>query len=119
MKQMIKKLREKENLSPLELEQKKRQVEKQQQKLVAQDRQLAEQQRDQMHNLHALTQELNRYRERLGLELQRVGLNHMRFIFVYIDPDHPMRQFSFDLYLDSADCYHGTPLPSIGILFPS
>ena len=107
LQQMIKKLRDKENLLPQELEQRKREVEKQHHKLLAQDRQLAERQMEHAQNLQALAQDVNRYRERLGLELQRVGTNHMRFIFVYIDPNHPMRPFSFDLHLDSSDRYHG------------
>ena len=118
---MIKKLRDKENLLPQELEQRKREVEKQHHKLLAQDRQLAERQREHAQNLQALAQDVNRYRERLGLELQRVGINHMRFIFVYIDPNHPMRPFSFDLHLDSSDRYHGAcsfPLQCL-LLLPS
>jgi len=102
----IKKLREKENICPQELKQKKQLVEKEQEKLKALDKQLVDRQKEQAQMLNLLNQETQLYRERLGVELQRVGVSCMKLIFIFIDPNHPMRQFSFNLSLDETDAYH-------------
>lgn len=95
-------------MCPQELEQRKRQIEKQQQKVAEKEKQLSARQTELSQSLQKLTQNVELYRERLGLDLQRVDVNQLRFIFIYIDPANPKRQFSVDLYLDdSTDLYRG------------
>lgn len=105
---VIKKLREKENLCPQDLAKRQQQLEKQKQRLDESNKSLVTRQREVTQSLQALVQDVERYRDRLGLDLQRVAINHMRFVFVHIDPDHPTRQFSFDLFLDPEDRYQGS-----------
>lgn len=58
------------------------------------------------HKLAELDKGCTLYRQRLGLNFERVGDERLRLTFTNIDPNHPMRAFSFQVFVDSGDKYH-------------
>jgi len=66
---------------------------------------LEEKERNKKLLMNELTKGLSFYRERLGLEFQRIGENRLRFIFTRIDPSKEEKEFQFSVFVNAKDAY--------------
>jgi len=80
-------------------------LEQQQRRIKLLEQSLQEKEKQRQRNMDELTKGISFYRERLGLEFQRIGENRLRIVFKYIDPKNPEREFAFSVAVDKNDCY--------------
>lgn len=67
-----------------------------------------EKEKEKNNSMGEVTKGITYYRERLGLDFQRLGQDRLRFVFIYLDPNDHGREFSFSLRVDTNNSYKGT-----------
>eukprot|EP00743_Colponemidia_sp_Colp-15_P002725 GILK01002951.1.p1 GENE.GILK01002951.1~~GILK01002951.1.p1 ORF type:complete len:245 (+),score=60.84 GILK01002951.1:57-737(+) len=66
---------------------------------------LQEKEKANSYRVAELTKGVQFYKERLGLDFQRVGDNRLRVVFTQIDPDQPNKEFWFSVHVNENDIY--------------
>ncbi len=107
----IKKLKDKESMLPHELETYRLRLERQQQRVELHEKDLDSKRHSLNQTMTQITKGTSYYQTRLGFEIRLID-RVLRFVFIYIDPANPSREFSFSIIVNDDDKYEGPLFPS-------